>query len=211
MDAALPAWGQVVGLILRPKGSSAGVDGLPHEVYQVAPRGLACLVGQAARAATLGAWAVRRVMGREPDLLVWTPKPTAKLVEARAAEEGGVAAPGSYRGLPPGGARPLMVPTCKMRILGALWAGRVGPALEPELSPHQAAKHGGGCGANISRAFEHLDPAVPGGGEAGDIADKLWVATLGAAAGPVQQICAEAADPRIGGCPIAARGPGAGL
>ena len=178
----------------------------------MAPRGLACLVGQAARAAALGAWAVRQVMGREPDLLVWTPKPTAKLVEAVAADGDGAAMQGTRMGLPPGGARPLMVPTCKMRVLGSLWAGRVGPALEPELAPHQAAKHGGGCGANISRAFAHLDPAVPGGGELGDIDGELWVATLGAAAGPAQQICVEAADPRIEDCPHCfVGGPGQGL
>eukprot|EP00974_Lingulodinium_polyedra_P100725 9757075-Lingulodinium_polyedra.AAC.1 len=47
-------------------------------------------------------------------------------------------------GLPPGGFRPLQIPTCRKRCLGAYWAVEVGPAVEPLLSPHQTAKHGGG-------------------------------------------------------------------
>ena len=32
-----PSWEQLTGLILHPHGSAAGVDGLPYEVYHVAP------------------------------------------------------------------------------------------------------------------------------------------------------------------------------
>ena len=87
-------------------------------------------------------------------------------------------------------------------MLGALWAARVGPALEPALSEHQAAKHGGGCGANIARAFNHLGPARAGGGELGDIDEGLWAVALGPAADPVQAIIEQADGAELEDCPV---------
>eukprot|EP00974_Lingulodinium_polyedra_P065571 6340065-Lingulodinium_polyedra.AAC.1 len=67
-----------MGLVLEPGGNAPGTDGLPYEVYQVAPATLACLIGQAIHYAHLGPQVVRRIIGDEPDLLVWMPKPGAK-------------------------------------------------------------------------------------------------------------------------------------
>eukprot|EP00974_Lingulodinium_polyedra_P130701 11214853-Lingulodinium_polyedra.AAC.1 len=63
-------------------GSALGTDGLPYEVYQVAPANLVCLVGRAALFAPLGVWAVRYMFGDEAELLAWKPKHGIKEVEA---------------------------------------------------------------------------------------------------------------------------------
>eukprot|EP00974_Lingulodinium_polyedra_P099739 9661830-Lingulodinium_polyedra.AAC.1 len=55
------------GVVLEPSGSAPGTDRLPSEVYQVAPANLACLVGQAVHYAPLGSWAVKHIIGNEPD------------------------------------------------------------------------------------------------------------------------------------------------
>eukprot|EP00974_Lingulodinium_polyedra_P105691 10231035-Lingulodinium_polyedra.AAC.1 len=49
----------------------------------MAPANLACLTGQTVHYAPLGSRIVRCIIGNEPDLLVWMPKPGAKEVEAR--------------------------------------------------------------------------------------------------------------------------------
>eukprot|EP00974_Lingulodinium_polyedra_P092376 8950307-Lingulodinium_polyedra.AAC.1 len=48
----------------------------------MAPANLACLLGQAIHDAPLGPRVIRRIIGDEPDLLVWMPKPGAKEIEA---------------------------------------------------------------------------------------------------------------------------------
>ena len=73
-------------------------------------------------------------------------------------------------------------------MLGAYWASRVGPAVEAQLSRHQAARQGSDCGCNIDRVFRHLDP-LGDGGEAGDIEDQLWSDVLGPAAPGVAELC----------------------
>ena len=171
--APCPTWEVLQGLVLAPSNSMPGLDGHPYELYHVAPRFLACLVGQAALVAPHGAWAVRQVIGGDVELLVWIPK-------------------GPDGGTTTGSLRPLQLPDCKKRILGAYWAHIVGPQIEPQLSATQAAKKGGNCGVNIRQAFLHLDPRGPQPPAAGDIDDELWRAVLGPAADPVQAICLEA-------------------
>eukprot|EP00959_Pyramimonas_sp_CCMP1952_P327807 6862934-Pyramimonas_sp.AAC.1 len=52
--------------------------------------------------------------------------------------------------------RPLQLPTCIRRLCGASLADLIGPAVEPLLSPNQAAKRGGQCGPNITKVTGHL-------------------------------------------------------
>ena len=85
------------GLVLAPSNSMPGLDGHPYELYHVAPRFLACLVGQAVLVAPHGAWAVRQVIGGDIELLVWIPK----------SADGGTST---------GSLRPLQLPDCKKRI-----------------------------------------------------------------------------------------------
>ena len=97
-----------MGLVLRPGGSAAGVDGLPYEVYQVSPAGVSCLVAQAVLAGEHGSWAVRHVIGDEPDLLIWAPKPHAhQEAAASSGDPRDADAPfGTMKGYRAGAARP---------------------------------------------------------------------------------------------------------
>eukprot|EP00974_Lingulodinium_polyedra_P094062 9115266-Lingulodinium_polyedra.AAC.1 len=54
IPGARPRWGTMLALVLEPKGSAPGTDGLPYEVYQQAPATLACILGQAVHYAHLG-------------------------------------------------------------------------------------------------------------------------------------------------------------
>ena len=110
-----------MGLVLGPKDSMPGLDGHPYELYHVAPRLVSCLIGQAVYAADDGAQAVRDVIGGDIDLLAWIPK-------------------GPAGGCTPESLRPLQLPTCLKRYLGAFWAHTIGPIVEPRLSKEQAAK-----------------------------------------------------------------------
>lgn len=177
-----PTWGVVIGLVLGPKDSMQGLDGHPDELYHVAPRTVACLIGQAALAAEQGAQAIRDVIGGDVELLAWIPK-------------------GPEGGTTPGALRPLQLPTCKMRYLGAFWSHIVGPVVEPQFSSAQAAKKGGNCRDNIRRAYMHLDPRAASPPAPGYIDDDLWTAVLEGAAGPVQALCDEAAHGAIDGTP----------
>eukprot|EP00969_Alexandrium_andersonii_P286148 12650370-Alexandrium_andersonii.AAC.1 len=56
----------------------------------------------------------------------------------------------------PAALRPLQIPSCWRRIVGATLAAVLGPLLEPRLSPMQSAIRGGDCSRNIRRAFRHL-------------------------------------------------------
>ena len=114
-----------MGLVLGPKDSMPGLDGHPYELYHIAPRFVACLIGQAALAAELGAQAIPEIIGGDVDLLAWIPK-------------------GAGGGNSPGALRPLQLPTCLKIYLGAFWAHTIGPMVEPLLSDAQAAKKGGG-------------------------------------------------------------------
>ena len=87
-------------------------------------------------------------------------------------------------------------------MLGAYWASRVGPAVEPQLSRHQAAKQGSDCGCNIDRVFRHLDP-LGDGGEAGDIEEQLWLAVLGPAAPGMTELCNGVEGGGLDDCPAA--------
>ena len=74
VSGARPTWEMLMGLMLRPGGSAAGVDGKPYELYQISPAGPSCLVAQAVLVGEHGSWAVRHVIGDEPDLLALVPK-----------------------------------------------------------------------------------------------------------------------------------------
>eukprot|EP00959_Pyramimonas_sp_CCMP1952_P437013 9150192-Pyramimonas_sp.AAC.1 len=63
--------------------------------------------------------------------------------------------------------RLLQLPTCMRRLFGASLADLMGPAVEPLLSPNQAAERGGQCGPNIAKVTQHLGsppkpPTEPG-------------------------------------------------
>ena len=162
-----------MGVVLSPNNSMPGFDGRPYELYHIAPRTLACLVGQSILVPPQGPEAIRQVIGGDVELLVWIPK-------------------GADGGTTTGSLRPLQLPDCKKRVLGAFWAHLVGPQIEPQLSATQAAKKGGDCGVNIRQAYLHLDPRGPQPPSAGNIDDDLWRAVMGPAADPIQAICLEA-------------------
>ena len=119
-----------------------GLDGHPYELYHIARRTVACLVSQSILVAPNGADAIRQVIGGDVELLVWIPN----------AADGGTTT---------GALRPLQLPDCKKRYVGAFWAHTIGPHIESQLSATQAAKKGGDCGVNIRRAYMHLDPNSP--------------------------------------------------
>ena len=56
----------------------------------------------------------------------------------------------------PGGMRPLQLPTCCRRLIGAQVAGALGPAIEPQFCQDLAATAGGHCGPNVRAVFRHL-------------------------------------------------------
>ena len=57
--------------------------------------------------------------------------------------------------------RPLQLPTCFRRLFGSILVDWLAPEVEPRLSGDQAARRGGHCGANITRAFRHLSSEAP--------------------------------------------------
>ena len=107
-----------MGLVLHPCGSAAGVDGKPYELYQIAPAGASCLVGQAVLAGVHGPWAVRHVIGDDPDLLIWIPKGLAQQVAA-LVHDTPLESYGSScgdRGYRPEHLRPLQLPICLKKV-----------------------------------------------------------------------------------------------
>ena len=67
-------WETMMGLVLAPRGSAPGLDGIPYEVLQTAPKFTAALVAQAVHAAHDGPQAISRVIRSRRELLVWIPK-----------------------------------------------------------------------------------------------------------------------------------------
>eukprot|EP00974_Lingulodinium_polyedra_P107642 10418587-Lingulodinium_polyedra.AAC.1 len=63
----------------------AGTDGFPYEAFQQAPRTQACIAGQAVLFADLGTPVVVYIIGPEPELLVFIPKPGAAIPVPLAA------------------------------------------------------------------------------------------------------------------------------
>ena len=123
-------------VVLAPSGSAPGADNEPYELYHVGANFVAQLLGQALLAMAASDEALSCVAGPALDLLLWIPK--------KAAAVG------------TGDMRPLQLPPCFRRLIGAALAGIVGPIVEPHLSPRQAAIRGGYCGPNVSAAFRHL-------------------------------------------------------
>ena len=83
-----------------------------------------------------------------------------------------------------GDMRPLQLPPCFRRLVGAALADIVGPIVEPHLPPRQAAIRGGYCGPNVSAAFRHLGGVdcgtAPGSREAwNNLFGECWAATMG--------------------------------
>ena len=74
--------------------------------------------------------------GPAVDLLLWMPKKAVAMGT--------------------GDMRPLQLPPCFRRLIGAALAGIVGPIVEPHLSPRQAAIRGGYCGPNVSLTLPEL-------------------------------------------------------
>ena len=110
---------------------------------------MAALLGQAFHAATQFPDLLATVLGQSIDLLVWIPKtPDADEVHSM---------------------RPLQLPACLRRLFGAVVARTVGPAIEPCLTPDQAAIAGGHSGPNICRVFRHLEGPDGNGPEPGPL------------------------------------------
>ena len=137
----LPDWRRIATLVLSPSGSAPGVDGEPYEVYHPGARFVSCLLAQGMFAAEMGDEYLATVLGLSVDLLVWIHK-----------------TPGAET---PNDLRPLQLPTCFRRLYGAVVADIVGPVMEPQLSPDQAAVRGGQCGPNITAANQHLADGTP--------------------------------------------------
>ena len=131
--------------ILAAYGSAPGVDGMPYEIFHLHPQFFAALLFQAfavlpheERRDPWGAHVSQldKVLGPAWDLLVWIPK---------ALESDEV-----------GQQRPLQLPTCLRRLFGGACAQLLGPIVEAELDPAQAAIVGGSCYQNIAAAYRHL-------------------------------------------------------
>ena len=82
----------------------------------------------------------------------------------------------------PGDMRPLQLPPCCCRLVGAALADIVGPIVEPYLSSRQAAIRGGYCGPNVTAAFRHLAGDDDGTGRCS--ADQ-WIGFLGVVGPPL--------------------------
>ena len=123
-------------VVLAPSGSAPGADNEPYELHHVGAYFVALLLGQAILAMAISDDALSSVAGPALDLLLWIPK------KAAAVGTGDV--------------RPLQLPFCFRRLVGAALASIVGPIVEPHLSPRQAAICGRYCGPNVSVAFRHL-------------------------------------------------------
>merc|ERR1712102_7275 len=136
-----PSWHTLATLILQQAGSAPGIDEQPYEVYHYGVRFMACLLGQAVWAASRSDQELDLVLGESVDLLVW-------ILKYPGAEEAA-------------GMRPLQLPTCLRRLFCAHVASTLGPQIEPQLCPDQAATKGGHCGPNLTKAFQHLASQPP--------------------------------------------------
>ncbi|MFM7986523.1 MAG: hypothetical protein ACKPKO_45140, partial [Candidatus Fonsibacter sp.] len=97
--------------ILAPHGSAPGADNEPYELYHHGATFVAHLLGQALYTMNDPCSDLRQVSGAAVDLLLWIrkkPNPTR-----------------------PEQMRPLQLPTCFRRLLGAALAQTVGPVVEP--------------------------------------------------------------------------------
>ena len=154
---AAPRWNRIAKLVLAVGGSAPGLDGEPYEVYQCGVRFVVALLAQACYAAEGEGDLLDDILGPSVDLLVWIHKH-----------------PGAER---VGEMRPLQLPTCFRRLFGTVVASEVGPLVEPLLCEDQAARAGGHCGPNITRAFRFLEGGSGGGAVGAD--DDLWRALVG--------------------------------
>ena len=66
-----PDWKALVQNDLAPAVSGSGADGEPYEVYHLGTRFVACLLGRALHAATIGEAELDAALGPSVDLLVW--------------------------------------------------------------------------------------------------------------------------------------------
>ena len=115
------------------------------------------------------------------DLLLWIPK--------KADAEG------------TGDMRPLQLPPCFRRLVGAALASVAGPIVEPHLSSRQAAVRGGYCGPNVSMAFRHLAGTDCGTSSMGVSA---WNGLLGDVGPSLWEFAGTFADPRLADIPAVA-------
>ena len=130
-----------------------------------------CFLGQALLAMAIGDSALACVAGPALDLLLWIPKKAA----AESTSD----------------MRPLQLPPCFRRLIGAALASLVGPIVEPHLSPRQAAIRGGYCGPNVSLAFRHLAGGDCGGSPGSRGA---WDGLLGGVGPPLWEYACSFAD-----------------
>ena len=133
------------GCILMAQGSAPGVDGTPYEIYHLHPQLFAALLAQAFRllpeaenTQLLGSpdSILDMVLGPSIDLLLWIPKVVG---DERVGNQ-----------------RPLHLPTTMRRLFGSSCKHLLSPAIEPFLTPAQAAVAGGSCQGNIKAAHAHL-------------------------------------------------------
>ena len=163
-DRPGPVYHDIAQHVLHNKGSAAGVDNRPYEVYHQGVGFTTHLLAQAAYVAHEGASEICAVIGPSIDLGIWIPK-----------KDGADTTNGQ---------RPLQLPTTLRRLYGCYFMSVVGPVVEPLFSPQQTAIKGGECGHNIKRVYAHLlDTSKPTPPTPTD----LWHQVLG----PVSHICVD--------------------
>eukprot|EP00974_Lingulodinium_polyedra_P033752 3245627-Lingulodinium_polyedra.AAC.1 len=75
MGGEQPTWKLTYSVVPQPGGNTTGTDGFPYEAYQLAPRTQTCIVAQTVIFAEHGPPVVLYIVGPEPELLVYIPKP----------------------------------------------------------------------------------------------------------------------------------------
>ena len=166
--------------ILHSHSSAPGVDNRPYEIYHAGAHFAAYLIGQACLVAKVSPAAVRQTLGPTIDLSVWIPK-----------KEGADRLNGQ---------RPLQLPSCFGRLVGACLMNVVGPAIQPFWSEYQTAIKVGSCSPNINAVFRHLahSTAASTGPQ-----HPLWHKALGLAAHACDQVAADLDIPLLHDQPCA--------
>ena len=130
-----------LGLILRAYDASSGHDNRPYEVLHQGARFVAYLLAQGHWVSHIDRDLLPHLLGPNIDLLSWIPKKVgASLVSMQ---------------------RPLAIPTSLRRDYAASTCAELVPAIEPLLSPHQAAVAGGSCSVNIDWVLSHQVTGPP--------------------------------------------------
>ena len=135
-----PDLARLAGLVLAACDSGPGHDNKPYEVFHPGAYFLARLLAAVQCLSHVRPALLPAALGPSVEVRVHIPK---KLNADTAATH-----------------RPLDIPTAFRRLYGSSIMDVVGPAVEPLLTPQQAAKRGGSCGANVAKVAAHLGPSA---------------------------------------------------